>query len=109
MWPLNSGGNQDAQIHLAEGGPGSNGMSVKCDGNANQLPVLGKNGATLCGPHLIVPREPGRVGVGRRPSVNALAVEGDASKTATPAPTSRRSAARSFPPRSPTWAPRTRI
>jgi trimeric autotransporter adhesin len=79
--PLNSGDNRDAQIYLTEGDTGTYGMFLKYDGLLNQFQVIGKNGATTNGPHLVVARDASRLGVGRTPAVNALEVEGDASKT----------------------------
>lgn len=79
--PLHSSGNQDSQILLAEGESGSYGSILKHDGGANQFQVFGKNGTNIYGPHLVVARDSGLVGIGRTPSANALEVEGDASKT----------------------------
>ena len=81
--PLNSGDNKSSQIYLTEGETETYGMFLKYDGGigANEFQILGKNGATTSGPHLVVMRDASRVGVGRTPSAYALEVEGDASKT----------------------------
>ena len=75
------GADQDAQIHLSESISGSYGTILKHDGVANQFQIFGKSTTNIYGPHLIVTRNSGLVGIGRTPTANALEVEGDASKT----------------------------
>lgn len=79
--PLHSGGNQDSQIYLTETEAGGYGTILKHDGGSNQFQVFGKSGTNIYGPHLVVDRDSGRVGIGRVATNNALEVEGDASKT----------------------------
>ncbi len=86
--PLNNGGNQSSQIYLTEGDTETYGMFLKYDGGpfTNQFQILGKNGATISGPHLVVARDLdgtslSRVGIGRTPATYQLEVEGEASKT----------------------------
>ena len=79
--PLLSGANQDAQIYLTEGETESFGTILKNDGGVNQFQIFGKSGASIYGPHLVVARDSGLVGIGRTPTTNPLEVEGDASKT----------------------------
>lgn len=79
--PLNSGGDQDAEIVLTETEQGGYGTVLKHDGGLNQFQIFGKNLGGAIGPHLVVTRDSGLVGVGRTPTTNPLEVEGDASKT----------------------------
>lgn len=79
--PLHSGANQDAQIYLTEGETESYGTILKNDGGVNQFQIFGKSGTNVYGPHLVVARDSGLVGIGRTPTTNPLEVEGDASKT----------------------------
>lgn len=79
--PLHSAGNRDAQIYLTETENGNYGTILKHDGTANQFQIFGKNLATTNGPHLVVARDTGWVGIGRTPTTYELEVEGNAWKT----------------------------
>ena len=79
--PLHSGGNKDAQIYLTETEAGGYGTILKHDGVANQFQIWGRTTTATNGPHLVVTRDSGLVGIGRTPTTNPLEVEGDASKT----------------------------
>lgn len=71
----------DSQIFLAEDHDGTFGMVLRYDGGVNQLQVFGEN-LGLSGPHLVIERDSGDVGIKRSPAANDLEVEGTASKTA---------------------------
>ncbi len=71
----------DSQILLAEDHDGTFGMFLRYDGLVNELQILGKGGM-VSGPHLVIARDSGNVGIKRSSAANDLEVEGTASKTA---------------------------
>jgi hypothetical protein len=79
--PNETGSGDDSQITLGEDLDGTFGMSIRYDGGPNELQIYGHSGNTLFGPHVVITRNAGNVGIGRVPAANALEVEGAASKT----------------------------
>jgi hypothetical protein len=54
----------DAELILAEDDDGTYAMRVRYDGSSNQLQVFGEANSTLYGPHLVVTRNDGDLGIG---------------------------------------------
>jgi len=72
----------DSQLLLAEDHDGTFGVALNYDGGVNQFQLYGKSFGSLSGPHLVITRDSGNVGIKRSPTANDLEVEGTASKTA---------------------------
>ncbi|KPL19198.1 MAG: hypothetical protein AMJ92_04065 [candidate division Zixibacteria bacterium SM23_81] len=66
-----------AELVLAEDNDGTYSMNLKYDGSVNQLQLFGKSGATLYGPHVVVKRDDGKVGIGTANPAADLHVDGD--------------------------------
>ncbi|KPL18388.1 MAG: hypothetical protein AMJ92_08080 [candidate division Zixibacteria bacterium SM23_81] len=62
--PDESGTGDDAELVLAEDDDGTYSMNVKYDGGVNQLQIFGTSLSTLYGPHVVVERNSGDVGIG---------------------------------------------
>ncbi|MCP4711386.1 MAG: hypothetical protein GY869_22430 [Planctomycetes bacterium] len=62
--PNNTGSGFDSELWLAENRDNRYGMSLKYDGLENRLQVFGKSDALINGPHLVVNRDDGKVGIG---------------------------------------------
>lgn len=67
---------KDSQMLLAEDGDATYGVYLRYDGGSNELQILGKESIYLYGPHLIVERTSGRVGIGTQSPKTNLHVAG---------------------------------
>jgi hypothetical protein len=62
--PSQGGSGNDAELILAEDNNGTYNMRLKYDGSDNQLQVFGEFPGTMAGPHVVVTRDDGDVGIG---------------------------------------------
>lgn len=73
--PQESNSGDNSEILLAEDYDGTYGMQIMYDGALNQMRVFGKNGDTYNGPHLVINRDNGYLGIGDPSPDSILDVE----------------------------------